>query len=105
MLIIEYDSINGEVVPDGCVQEWANKLIEKYGESGDLTVVVGSVLMIDATRLLVAKGKLNREEVVYRFGDLNQSPDKSGMLRVWPKGFCDFYTDILGGLIDYNLRG
>lgn len=105
MLIIEYDSVNGEVVPDGHVREWADGLVKEYKELGDLTVIVGSVLMIDMTRLLVAKKKLDREEVVYRFGDLDQSPDKNGMLRVWPKGFCDFYNDILGGLIDCNLRG
>lgn len=106
MLVIEYDSVNGEVVPDGCVWEWADRLVETHEEFGDLTVVVGSVVMIDATRLLIAKEKLNHEEVVYRFGNFDdQNPDKNGMLRVWPKGFCDFYDDMLEELIGYNLRG
>lgn len=107
MLVIEYDSINGEVVPDGCVREWADKLVETYkGRVVDMTVVIGSVVMIGATRLLVAKKKLNHEEVVYRFGNFgDQSPDKNGMLRTWPEGFCDFYDDILEELIGWSIGG
>lgn len=102
MLIIEYDSVNGEVVSDGKVREWADRLVKVYKDrksARNLTVIVGSVLMVDMTRLLVMKGKLNHEEIVYRFRDLDQSPDKYGTLRTWPKGFCDLHNDILTDLI------
>lgn len=107
MLIIEYDPINGKVVPDGKVRGWADKLIEMYEKQklGNLVTTVGSVLMVDATRLLVMKEKLNHGEVIYRFSNFaDQSPDKSGMLRTWPKGFCDFYDDILEELLDYSME-
>lgn len=103
MLIIEYDSIDGEVVPDGHVRGWADDLAEGHkGSKNSIHIVVGSVLMIDATRLLVAEKKLDHREVIYRFGNFDQNPDKNGMLCTWPKGFCDIYDDILEELLGWK---
>lgn len=103
MLIIEYDSVIGEIVPDGHVRDWAESIAESYAmckEPKDLLhTTVSSVLMVDAIRLLIMKGEINHKEVVFRFEGHDLEVDKNGMLRVWPKGFCDIYDNILEELL------
>lgn len=102
MLIIEYDPINGEVVPDGKIREWADDLVKEYEELLTMTVVVGSLIMVDMTRVLIMKEKLDHKDVIYRFGGFDQSPDKRGNLRQWVEGFGDIYSDILAELIGWD---
>lgn len=109
MLIIEYDPINGEIVPDGKVREWADDLVKEHEEwkeedyVDDMVVVIGSVVMLDMTRALIVKKRLDHKEVTYSYYDLKQTPDKFGSLRQWPKGFCDTYDNILEELIGWDL--
>ena len=99
MLIIEYDPINGEVVPDGLVRDWADTLVKQYEEVITMTVVIGSVVMLDMTRVLIMRKKLDHKKVTYRFGHFDQTPDKYGSPRILPEGFGDIYNDILGELL------
>lgn len=68
-----------------------------------LHIIISSVLMVDAIRLLIMKGEINHKEVVFRFEGRDLEVDKNGMLRVWPKGFCNIYDDILEELLDRNM--
>ena len=96
MLIIEYDPINGTVIPDGLIKDWADNLVKT---STNMNITVGSSLMIDTTRALIAKKKINHKEIIYRFKKQDLKPDKNGRLSVWPKGFCDTYDDVLEELL------
>lgn len=106
MLIIEYDTLEGRVIPDGNVLEWADNLAETYNkiDSGDLTIIVSSAIMIDATRLLIKEKKLNHKEVTYKFEEQNIEVDKRGTLRIYPEGFCNTHYNILARLIDWGLK-
>lgn len=99
MLTITYDPTNGKVVSDGLIKDWADKIVEDYKELIDMNITVGSGVMIDATRVLIMKGKLNYKEMVYRFKGHNLKVDKNGELSAWPKGFCDVHNNILAELI------
>lgn len=110
MLVIKYDPINGKVVSDGLIKDWADNILKKYTKLKSIKIVkektvimnitVGLSVMIDATRVLIMKGKLNYKEVFYQFRGLNLRVDKNGRLPVWPEGFCDVYDDILEELIE-----
>lgn len=102
MLIITYDPIDGEVVSDGLIKNWADKIVEDYKEVINMSITVGSGVMIDATRVLIMKKKLNYKEVNYRFKGLNLKVDKNGRLPVWPVGFCDVYDNILEELLEID---
>lgn len=99
MLTITYDPTNGKVVSDGLIKDWADKVVEDYKKLIDMNITVGSGVMIDATRVLIMKGKLNYKEMVYRFRGLDLGVDKNGRLPVWPEGFCSVYDDILEELL------
>ena len=102
MLIITYDSINGKVVSDGFIKSWADDVVEAYKKVISMNITVGSSVMIDATRILIMKGKLDYKEVIYRFKGLDLKVDKNGRLPVWPEGFCDIYDNILEELLGIN---
>jgi hypothetical protein len=99
MLTITYDSINGKVISDGLIKDWADTVVRAYKEVVNMNIAVGSSVMIDATRVLVIKGKLDYKETVYRFKGLDLKVNKHGRLPVWPEGFCDVYDNILEELL------
>jgi len=100
MLKIEYDPRNGKVVPDAFVKSWADDVVKAYEEVLSMHVTVGSSLMIDATRVLIMKGKIDCKEIVYQFENLDLEVGKDGRLPIWPEGFCDVYDNILEELIE-----
>jgi hypothetical protein len=99
MLTIIYDPTSGKVVPDDFIQGWADDVVKVYKEVTDMHITVGSSVMIDATRVLIRKGKLDYKETIYQFKGLELGVDKNGRLPVWPGGFCDVYDDILEELV------
>ena len=100
MLIITYDPINGKVIPDGLIKGWADEVVKDYKKVIDMNIIISSSVMIDATRVLIMKGKLDYKETIYRFRGLDLGVDKNGRLSVWPEGFCDIYGNILEELIE-----
>jgi len=101
MLIVEYDPIKGKVVPDGEVRKWADNVIEMHERNKGLHTTAGSVIMIDAIRVLVMKGKLAGEKIIFRFEGKDLEVER-GYLKHWPKGFCDTYDEILEDLLGWN---
>lgn len=102
MLIIEYDAVKGKVIPDGLVENWANEILKNYKKFEDVSISVGSVLMIDATRLLVMRGKIDHKEMLYKFKKQFIKIDKYATLSSCPTGFCDAHLNILFKLIGWN---
>lgn len=98
-----YYSEEGECLPDMKVMDWAKKLVEDFNSTDChdqvYKVCVSGALMVDALRLLIAKGTLDHERVVFKYEDKLIKPNRYGYLESWPKGFCDHSCDILEELL------
>ena len=111
MLIIEYDPIKGKTISDGLVEKWANNILKKYTEFKAIKIVkeetvimnitVGLSIMVDAIRVLIAKGKLSHKEVLCKFERQIIRIDKYGTMSDYPKGFCDAHNNILIKLLGW----
>jgi len=100
MINLIYDPINGQVVPDGKINEWADNL-----QDGD--VIVGAETMVHELRARHAEGKLEIAELITFRRDGSDVPGDwfqmsicpAGGIDHWPRGFCDFTMDALYRLL------
>lgn len=104
-LMIRYDGSEGKTLPDGRIMEWAERLAERFNR-GPLNCgeFVSNAAMVDAIRLLIAKGVLDHEEVVFRYEGKDIRPNRYGMIVHWPKGFCDSRDNILEELLIASIK-
>jgi hypothetical protein len=102
-LIIEYDPILGDVMPDGKVQQYIDDTIVllRNTEHSALEVkaVVGSVVLFDAFRVAIHEEKIDHKDVTIRFQEKDYKLDKNARMTYWPEGLCDVYDDILDRLV------
>ena len=102
-----FDPINGHVVPDGKINEWANSLHDCFLGTPIRDLVVGSETMVHELRARHAEGKLKLTELVtFRCNGSTEPGDwiqmrigKDGNIDHWPNGFCDFTEAALFRLI------
>lgn len=98
-LVISY-SAGGLPLADSKAMKWAEELAETFNKGTKSCVrAVSSAVMVDAVRLLTAKGILNHEAVFFLYEGKVIHINKYGMITDWPKGFCDSRCDILEELL------
>ena len=99
-LIIEYDPINGQCIPDGKIKEWIEDKVSLSSElKSELIVITSSSLVIEEVRALIGEHVLSNKNIAFKFKGEMLYPDRSGMLDYWPKGFCDIFENILEKLM------
>jgi len=101
-LIIEYNSVHGEVVPDGRVYKYVDDIISTFKNpniTSDIVIITGSVVIFDAFRLEIKKGKIDYKKVILRFNEKDYQPNEDGTLNYWPTGLCDIYDKIIDELV------
>ncbi len=106
-LIIEYKPMLGDFVQDALVQQYVNGLIYSFAEEQHLYPEVlhrdvGSELIITGIRVAIKQGKLNQNEVIFRFNGHNITADSRGRLSDWPNGFCNIWDSYLDKLLDID---
>lgn len=98
-LIINYDPINGEAVPDRKVYSYVKELfVVAEARSEPMQVTIGSCIIIEEVRALISEGALSHEDIVFKFEGKELLCDKFGFLAhwpIWPVGFGDAYCNIL----------
>ncbi len=103
-LVISYMEA-GLTIADVKAVKWAEELAEIFNKGTVSALrVVSNAAMVDAVRLLIAKGVLNHEEVVFRYEGKNIKPNRYGMIVHWPDGFCDSHDNILGDLLTASVK-
>src|SRR5579864_3502993 len=99
-VILIYDPIKGESVPDGLCEFHAITLIKNGGEFR-----FSSGPFFDAFRLQVKKGLIKPEECEVWFqNDAKHEKvliqmNAHGRCNTWPKGFCDYQEKFLSELL------
>lgn len=88
ILKVTYDQFFGAAVPDGRAMAWAEEVVLK-AHRYPLRVTVGSHLMIDALRVLLARKDLLQEEVEFWFNGVKLNHTQGGRIDPWPRGFCN----------------
>ena len=107
-IIIEYCK-DGAYLPDHKVQGWYNTLaynIENGVISDHIRIIrLSSELMVEMSILLVVRGILKHDEIIYRYKGEDLHINKYGRIDKWPKGFCDNMGNILEEiLIESSLK-
>jgi predicted ATPase len=99
-LIINYDPVNGEAVPDGKIFSYVKDLVViAEARIVPMEVTVGSSTIIEEIRALILEGVLSHKDILFKFERKELRVDKYGNLNSWPKGFCDTYENILERLV------
>lgn len=109
-LRIIYDA-GGLTRADTEIMKWAEQLAENFNQgSRYYECFVANAAMIDAIRLLIARGVLNHEEVSFEYktdllheGEVIR-PNRYGRLEPWPRGFCDTSIDIISELLMISIK-
>lgn len=98
-LVIEYDSMLGDVMPDGKVQKYVDDTIIMLGNAEQINLKVGSVVLFDAFRVAIHDERIDYRDVTVHFGEKDYKLDKNARMNNWPVGLCDVYDDILDKLV------
>lgn len=103
ILTVEYDKDNGIVAPDGKLEEQVNAFVDCFHNFGkkDKHVLIANSLMISYLRVLVKKGKLDYNDVMFKYKDTLIAVDKDGRLSYWPEGFDDMWDKYLNILVGW----
>lgn len=100
--IIEYDSMIGDIVPDGKVQKYVDDMVlmvHNENLSSPIIIIVGSVVLLDALRVAIKEKRLDRNTTTIHFEGKDYKVDKNARMTHWPVGLCDVYDDILDRLV------
>jgi len=100
-MIIVYDDLIGHVMPDGLVEHYVDEVITQFKrEDIEQLLIFGNQIPIDYFRLAVKKGKINCNDIVFRFRQDGEDIriNENGRLQRWPGGFCDYIETILSQL-------
>jgi len=103
MLKIHYTK-SGEAISDYQCEKFIlyyyNNINEGYYKD-NISIYTSTELVIHTARALIKEGKIDNEKVEFYLNDeLIGKADKNGRLNNWPKGFCDYYDNILDRLLD-----
>jgi hypothetical protein len=102
MITIKYDATKGDAIADGNAEEYVEKLLDAHYIGGSIGATVGSELVISYLRVAIVEKKITPNDVTLYFGDEILSISNEGMIRYWPKGFCDRYEDALSRILDWG---
>lgn len=95
MMIITFDPNNTDnLVPDGQVEAKAQEIADAKKD-----VTISQAILVDAIRVLVNQGKLDADDFLFRYKDIDLIVNDYGRIDEWPKGFCDLPTDLLTKLL------
>jgi hypothetical protein len=111
IICYEPDTPGLELVSDGDMEKYVEAFCKKANDechSGDedrmdLTImhITSQELMVGYVRLMIRRGIIPHDQVVFWYKDYRLHPDKNARIREWPKGFCDHNDNILMELLDY----
>jgi hypothetical protein len=93
MITIEYDPINGMVMPDG---EWFSFMVEYIKNPTNL--IIGNESAIYLIRLLIKHGYINHTDIIFKYKDTLIKCFENGKLEYYPEGMCDNSLVIMGCL-------
>lgn len=90
MVIIEYTP-DGLAWPDDRAQAFVDEVKESLAsQSNDVvTYRVATELTVLTALTAIAEGVLSNDQVMFKFQDLTFQASETGVLKVWPNGFCD----------------
>ena len=99
-LVVVYDPVNGESVPDGKIYAWVKeKIVLAETQTSSMTLTVSSSLIIEEIRALIAEDAISNNDITFIFRGEEIHPEIDGGLAYWPGGFCDIYDNILERLL------
>lgn len=98
-LVIKYDPMLGDVMPDGKVQKYVDDTIIMLGNEEQIDLNVGSVVLFDAFRVAIHEKKIDYRSVTTHFQGKDYNFDINARISNWPVGLCDVYDDILERLV------
>lgn len=103
-LQIFYDPLEGTIVPDGKVSDWADTTITQWIADGkpERQLHVGSALMIDHVRLRVVRKVIEPSDLIFRFQHWGIYVNRDGRFSDCPRGFCDYTEDALIELLGWR---
>lgn len=97
MIILEYDSMEGLVLPEGKICEFVNQYISDNHDK-DTHLVYSQELILDYFRLAVANSELDYNNVLVQYQDKIMTIDSNGRLDRWP--MPTYCCDVLSELFD-----
>lgn len=104
---LTYDPINGDVVPDGRIDEWIDNLCSNNSQKDSVDVCIGSETILVELRARHSEKRLNLgSSLVYIDNNNNYDfvligIDKEGKLDYFPRGFCDYVDKALERLLRF----
>ena len=97
MITIEY-SPTGIPIADGALNWWLSHVLTHKNEDRLFEVATG--LCIDAVRLAIHEGKIDHNNIQFKYKDQIILSDRFGSLDSWPDGFNDTLDKILYKLME-----
>lgn len=101
MIKVFYRKNDGLTMPDGKIEEFVKNLVESYlstsnSKKDDVTVVVGSSMIITHFQIAIFEKKISNKEIVFIAEDGTElNPNVDGRINFYPKDFCDFIENSL----------
>jgi len=92
--IVEYDPLDGELIPDGKVDEACQSIVGYISANPNWAGYehvrkIANGLLIDALRVEIKEGHIPLHALVFRFQGQLLKVNKDGRMWDWPPGFHD----------------
>jgi hypothetical protein len=95
MKIIEYSGRGIALADQDC-----ERLARAFLSNEDAhTIAVSNSLFITAVRVFICEGLVPHTEVQFLYRGETLIPNRDGRMEEWPRGFCDYETDLLMRLL------
>lgn len=99
-IIVVYTK-GGKCWPDEKIDANIDKFLESLQE-GDNYLKISNELVILALRAKIHQGKINHEDIVFRYKNYEIYSDKYGGLDHYPQGFCAYFDIYLAILLGWD---
>ena len=104
MITLEYDALNGMVLPEGMVKPFVTEFI-RLNKGQDIKLIFGQELILQEFRLALANGILSINSFRLMFDNQEVAFTYDFKIEHWPKGLCDYsdncIRDIVSATITY----
>ena len=100
MITLEYCE-DGEPVSDFNYRHWLEKftLTIRAGLDIDANYKVSTSLPIIAVRHEIAKGEIDHQKIIFKFGEHHLRSNEYGVMDNWPEGYCDIDLDLCSKIL------
>lgn len=102
MITLEYDALNGMVLPEGMVKPFVTEFI-RLNKGQDIKLIFGQELILQEFRLALINGAFSVNDFQLMFDNREVKFTYDFKIDQWPKGLCDYSDQCIRDIVSATI--